>query len=204
MHRQYKGVGMVDLIPYNPPSIVRVVVGEPISQNDYTYIKQELATHRQGRTYVLIVKTLRNTGLRLNEVMTLTRDQIERNGPDTFLVVQRGKKRGMARYERVAVSPEIGMDLISSASLVRPGECIWPIKKRIIQQQFHDAALRSLGRPAHIQQLRHLFVSTLIDGGVPVGAVSKLVGHADERTTLGWYYDLTADKRAEIARRMPI
>jgi hypothetical protein len=45
-------------------------------------------------------------------------------------------------------------------------------------------------------------VKTLIDGGVPVLAASKLVGHSDTKTTERWYYDLTTKQRRAIQERM--
>ena len=60
-----------------------------------------------------------------------------------------------------------------------------------------------IGRPVHPHELRHLYVKTLIDGGVPVLAASKLVGHSDTKTTERWYYDLTAEQRRAIQERMP-
>jgi len=40
--------------------------------------------------------------------------------------------------------------------------------------------------------------------GVPSPVAAKLMGHADSRTTERWYLDMSAEERAEIARRMPI
>ena len=48
---------------------------------------------------------------------------------------------------------------------------------------------------------RKTYISTLLDGGVNLNTVRKLVGHADERTTLhNYYYDrsTTAEKRKTI------
>ena len=65
------------------------------------------------------------------------------------------------------------------------------------------AGIRDIGRLVHHHELRHLYVKTLIDGGVLVLAVSKLARHSDSKTTERWYYDLTAEQRRGIQERMP-
>ena len=49
----------------------------------------------------------------------------------------------------------------------------------------------------------HVSLGMVVDGGVPVLAASKLVGHSDTKTTERWYYDLTAEQRRAIQERMP-
>ena len=47
-------------------------------------------------------------------------------------------------------------------------------------------------------------LQTLVSGGVPIEAASKLMGHDDVRTTWEWYYDLSRDQRRQIGGRIPI
>ena len=72
---------------------------------------------------------------------------------------------------------------------------MFPITDRQVRYVFAAAGKRGIGRPVHPHELRHLYVKTLIDGGVPVLAASKMVGHSDTKTTERWYYDLTAEQR---------
>ena len=50
--------------------------------------------------------------------------------------------------------------------------------------------------PYHVRMydIRHLFVSVLLDGGAAVGAVSRLIGHSAVATTQNWYYHLMPDE----------
>ena len=80
---------------------------------------------------------------------------------------------------------------------------MFPITDRQLRYIFAAAGEKSISRPVHPHELLHLYVKTLIDGGVPVLAASKLVGHSDSSTTERWYYDLTAEQRQAIQERMP-
>ncbi len=77
---------------------------------------------------------------------------------------------------------------------------MFPITDRL--DRYVLAALAGRASAA-THELRHLYVKTLIDGGVPVLAASKLVGHSDTKTTERWYYDLTAEQRRGIQEKMP-
>ncbi len=77
-----------------------------------------------------------------------------------------------------------------------------PKTDRQVRYVFAATGRRGIGRPVHAHELRHLYVKTLIDGGVPVLAASKLVGHSDTRTTERWYYDLTTKQRRAIQERL--
>lgn len=80
---------------------------------------------------------------------------------------------------------------------------MFSITDRQVRYVFAAVGERGIGRPVHPHELRHLYVATLINGGVPVVAASKLVGHSDSKTTERWYYDLTAEQRRAIQERMP-
>ena len=80
---------------------------------------------------------------------------------------------------------------------IAPDHRVFSITDRQVRYVFAAAGQRGIGCPVHPHELRHLYVKTLIDGGVPVLAASKLV-----KTTERWYYDLTAEQRRGIQERM--
>lgn len=190
------------LQPYSPSLPVGSQKLEPLSQDDYERIKAHLPAYK----YLLLVKVLRNTGLRETEVMGRGREYFWQDGPHYFLKTYRRKKKGEPVWEDVALHPELGMEVKAycDGNGIRPGGLVFDFTPRQFQRVFKAAAEQAIGRPAHPHQLRALYTKTLIDGGVPIGAASKLLGHENERTTLTHYYDLTRAERAEIARKMPV
>lgn len=189
------------LVPYEG-----AVEVPPLSMGDYQALKVALAAGPTGHRDVLIAQVLFGTGLRIGEVLRAHVEHLTYRGPDAFLMVRREKKAlAERRWEHVALHPEIAAAL---ADYVRGhgrrrGQPIFEIKTRMVANVFARASQR-LGRRITPHMLRGLYVTYLAEQGVPLGVVSKLVGHTNERTTLQWYMKLTTEKRAEIARRLPV
>jgi len=73
-----------------------------------------------------------------------------------------------------------------------------------VENIFKAAGIRALGHPVQPHMLRKLYAKTLLDNGLPAAATAKMLGHQDSRTTEQWYYELTAEQRREINRRLPV
>ena len=191
---------------YQAP-ILRIAEGEitqdPLDQRQYEAFRACLPTWRD----VLIAKTLRATGLRVMELLRLERRHYDVSGPEFSILVRRNKRRikHKGEYARVYLPPGLGVELRDyiNGNRIAPENRVFPITDRRVRYVFAAAGRKGNGRPAHPHELRHLYVKTLIDGGVPVLAASKLVGHSDTKTTERWYYDLTAEQRRAIQERMP-
>jgi integrase len=200
------------LDPVSSAPIVRVLDGEieatPLSHSDYDAFKLGLTTWRM----ILVAKVLRGSGVRISEALGLQRRHCRLNGPDYSLLVQRGKKRNPDPvYSQCWINPELGMELRNflDGNNIRQSDWVFqgrdpskPLSRYAVNLAFNQAGERTLGRKVNPHELRHLFVTDLIDQGVPVPAAAKMVGHADSRTTERWYYDLTADKRRYIGERI--
>ena len=179
------------------------MVQDPLDQQQYEAFKACLPTWRD----VLIAKMLRSTGLRVMEGLRLEGRHYGLSGPDFWILVSRSKRRAnhKGEYERVYLAPGLGVELRDyiTGNRIAPQDRVFPITDRQVRYVFAAAGRRGIGRPVNPHELRHLYVKTLIDGGVPVLAASKLVGHSDTKTTERWYYDLTAEQRRGIQERMP-
>ena len=186
------------------PSSLPVQAPEAISQREYQLLKGAMGSWRN----ILILKTLRATGLRISEVLRLTPIHLKVGHEiDFYLLIQRGKKIGKAAvFEPVYLPPELGVELNDYIKGLRlsPGDKIFPITPRQVERIFAAAGLKALGRKVHPHELRGLYIKTLIDGGLPVAVASKMVGHNSEQTTLKWYYKLTSEQRWEIQKRIPV
>ena len=180
----------------------------PLTLEDYRALKGALVQgKRTDHRNVLITRVLFNTGLRVAELLRVTPEHITQEGPQVFLLVRRGKKRGRPQWEHVALHPELGSALLhyirgNRISVVQP---VFGIKPRQLQYIFREASLREVGRPIHPHQLRGLYIKTVFQNlGMPMEAVARLVGHSDVRTTLNEYYRLSRAERYEINRRLPV
>ena len=178
-----------------------VLAQSPLDPREYEAFKASLPTWRE----VLIAKVLRATGLRVMELLRLEAQHYQVAGPDFSILVRRSERRSKlgGEYERVYLPPTLVVELRDyiGGNRIGPESQVSSITDRQVRYVF-AAAEKGIRRQVHPHELRHLYVKTLIDGGVPVVA-SKLVGHSDSRTTERWYYDLTAEQRRAIQERMP-
>jgi len=78
------------------------------------------------------------------------------------------------------------------------------ITARGLRFVFEKAGIASIGRPVQPKEFRSFIVQTMVDGGVPMAMVSKMVGHEDVRTARSHYYALSADRRRVIGEGIPM
>lgn len=189
-------------------------IPEPLSQQDYERLKEGFGRYRD----LMLCKLLRATGLRISEVLgskrtkipkrprgPLTPAHLSEDGPYPYLLVQRAK-REKQNFERVYLPVELGLQLRDyvRGNNIGAGDPIFKISHRQVENVFAAAGGKALGRRVKPHELRGLYIKTLLDGGVPVVAAAKMVGHASSKTTERWYYELTREQRAEIQRRIPV
>jgi|25BtaG_2_1085352.scaffolds.fasta_scaffold10159_4 integrase len=186
------------------PSLDSEVMQDTLTQTEYERFRDSLPNWRDR----LICMTLRNTGLRVNEVLGLTVRECALDGPTSIIYVKRSKKRTQdVPYEPIYLQPGLGVqlrDYIKGQALT-PTDKAFNIKSRGLRYAFANAGMASLGRPVQPKEFRSFFVQTMVDVlGVPMVAASKMVGHADVRTTQKHYFELNAERRQWIGEGIPV
>jgi integrase len=142
----------------------------------------------------LVAETLYVTGARVSEVLNVRRDQVKPNGTTVELrLYGKGGKERTGRipkelYRRILeVYPE-GTYLFQS----RAGQ---HFKREYISREIARAARRVLGRTVSAHVLRHSRATDLLASTHRIKAVSRLLGHSDEATTLRYYvHDAFSDE----------
>ena len=159
---------------------------------------------------------LRNTGLRINEVLSLMVKECALDGPTSIIYVKRSKTRSATVYEPIYINPGLGVQLrdyikgqqMALTDLVfgnaGTGRGSHKITARGLRFVFAKAGIASIGRTVQPKEFRSFFVQTMVDGGVPMAMARKMIGHKDIRTTQGHYYDLSADRRRVIGEGIPV
>lgn len=174
---------------------------DPLDREQYERLKGGFRRYRD----LLICKCLRGTGLRIAELMRLQPEQIVRDGADVAILIKRGKTFPPV-WETQFLPPQLAMELQDyvRGNHCLPGEQIFKVTTRQVQRSFAEAGRAAIGRDVHPHEMRHLYIKTLLEAGLPVEVAAKMVGHKDPRTTFRVYYNLTAQQRAEITKRMPM
>ncbi len=132
--------------------------------------------------------TVYSTGMRLSEVCRFRKDQIETDRMMIRIDDGKGKKD---RY--TILSPKLLEELRSHWRTYRlSGPYLFnsmhnpngPINRKTVQMIF-QAAIERAGLPNHggIHSLRHSFATHLLEAGVEITIVQKLLGHKSLNTT---------------------
>jgi integrase/recombinase XerD len=154
--------------------------------------------HPRHRTFLM---TVYGAGLRLNEACHLKIEHLDSARHQIRVEQGKGKKD---RY--TLLSPVLLQQLRLYWTLFRPGEWLFP-SSRDRQQPMNDtngqrmfyAAVTRAGLPnkGGIHCLRHSFATHLLEAGVEITAVQRLLGHTSLATTAG-YLHVRQERLAEI------
>jgi integrase len=133
----------------------------------------------------LVAETLYVTGARVSEVLGIRRDQIKENGTVELRLYGKGGKERSARipaelYRRILSEFPSGTYLFESYK----GQ---HFHREYISREIARAARRVLGRSVSAHVLRHSRATDLLAATKRIKAVSRLLGHSDEATTLHYY-----------------
>ena len=200
-----------------PPALVGAEVAQDtLTQDEYEAFKAALPSWRDR----LICMMLRNTGLRINELLSLPGAHCALGGPSYVIHVVRSKKRkGIETttvYEPIYINPGLGVQLRdyikgNNYTMTEPifgggdnQRDARKITQRGLRFIFEKTGWESIGRPISPKAFRSFFVQTMVDGNVPMAMASKMVGHEDIRTTQAHYYVLSADRRRAIGEGIPV
>jgi site-specific recombinase XerD len=133
-------------------------------------------------------------GLRVTEVCALQPADIE-SAPDRMCIKVRGGKGGKDRY--TMLSPKLLETLREYWQMYRPR--IWlfpnptgdgPIGITTAQRTYCAARDKAgLGRQGGIHTLRHAFATHLLESGVDIHTIQRLMGHGHVSTTMRYMVD---------------
>lgn len=171
-----------------------------LSREDVEHIVAR-APNPKYRTMLL---TTYAAGLRLNEVLHLRVPDID--STRMTLRVEQGKG-GKDRY--TVLSPRLRDALRAYWTLTRPRTWLFPSQETgqplhptALQRAYHLAKLRAgITKPGGIHGLRHAFATHLLEAGVDIHTIQRLLGHGYISTTTR-YFQLT--RHTEIGPDSPL
>jgi site-specific recombinase XerD len=144
----------------------------------------------------LIVRCYLFTGLRLSELATLTRDDVDLEA-STIRVLGKGR-----RERFVPIHPALGDDLaaLAGAGPLFPSRRGGPLSAAGIGEMFRSFVQDQLSIACTPHQLRHTFATELRRQGVDLRVIQRLLGHAKLDTTAIYLNIDTDDLAGAILR----
>jgi integrase/recombinase XerD len=148
------------------------------------------APNPRARTLLMLTYA---TGLRVSEVCALQLADIE-SAPDRMCIKVRQGKGAKDRY--TMLSPQLLQTLREYWQLYRPRTWLFPnptgtgpIDIKVAQRIYGAARDRAgLGRNGGIHTLRHSFATHLLEAGVDIHTIQRLLGHGHVSTTMRYFH----------------
>lgn len=145
----------------------------------------------------LIIQILYSSGLRLNELRNLKRNDL--NLVDGTLMVRNGKG---GKDRRTLLSKKLSLD-INDYIMRTPFKTEYlfegrdgKISAKTIQKVISQAADRvGIRKNVHPHMLRHSFATHLLESGVNIKIIQQLLGHSKLETTQGYTYVASSNFR---------
>jgi integrase/recombinase XerD len=140
----------------------------------------------QNIKYLAILMTTYSGGLRLSETINLKVSDID--SQRMMIHVRQGK----GRKDRYTLLGKKALDILRIYyKETRPKEWLFPstsldepIGPSAVQKTFHEALAKTkIMKKASVHTLRHSFATHLLEDGVEIPYIQKLLGHSDSRTT---------------------
>jgi integrase/recombinase XerD len=156
-------------------------------------VAQLLQAAEPGRDGVLLATTYA-CGLRLGEVLSLKAPDID----SSRMVVHVRQGKG-AKDRLVPLSVHLLADLRAYWRCHRPAGCLFDGRCRGSVQRMMKRTLRraGIGKPASMHTLRHSFATHMLEAGVDVLTLQKILGHR-QLTTTARYLHLRSDRLRQL------
>ncbi len=171
----------MEIIKSNPvkPSLrikkVKQKVPEALSYDEMEKVLEE--AKRRGYRDYLIVKTILYCGLRVSELLSLTRENLlEVKGRKVLKIVGKG---GKERF--IPLPKELAEELIEFSKKASEGR-LFPLSYQGVRYIFNKIQERT-GVRLHPHKLRHTFATILVDKGVDIRVIQAFLGHASPITS---------------------
>jgi site-specific recombinase XerD len=141
----------------------------------------------RNRKYRTVLTTLYATGLRISEALQLQVSDIDSQRMQLKVTMGKGNKMRLVPF-----SPRLLSELraywrdFQPTSYLFPGKSSnWPLGMGAVQQAIKRAARQAkILKPVTPHVLRHSYATSLLEAGVDILTISRLLGHASFTTTM--------------------
>jgi integrase/recombinase XerD len=188
---------LIDRVPKLSPIKVEEPPTLPLTDQQYAKLLEVIAIEFTGEKAIRVhafVRLMRFSGLAIRDAVTLEKEEIKWDiNAKLHRVVTNRQKTGT--HVSVLIPPDVAAEVIAAMKLNKnPKYAFWNTgtgkPQTAVTNWQHDLrqAFRAAGmEDGHPHQLRDTFAVALLEQGVPLEEVSKLLGHESIKTTERYY-----------------
>lgn len=141
----------------------------------------------------LIIALLSTTGIRTSELLALKPESFKLT--EGVMLIRQLKREGEF-YREVLLMPWIIPLIQGYVKHFSPGQCVFPITRRMVLSIVHRYTQKYLGRPVRSHAFRHAFATRILEKTRDLELCRRLLGHVSATTTQV-YLNFTVKDRAE-------
>ena len=172
------------------------LVERVLTTDEEIHLLKECADHLRP-----IVIAALNTGMRLGEILSLTWLNVNLNDGVIVITAEKSKSRRLRRIPINSVMRAVLTALPKTHELVFPSPATggaWNGSSNPLKTGFKAACRRAKIIGLRFHDLRHTFASRLVQAGVSLVDVSKLLGHAQITTTMRYAHISSDSQRSAV------
>ncbi|WP_457681576.1 tyrosine-type recombinase/integrase [Thermovibrio sp.] len=170
---------VIEKNPVKPSLRIRKVkqrVPEALTKEEVDKVLSE--AKRRGKRDYLMVKTILYCGLRISELLSLTKSSIVKHKERFVLkVIGKGNKE---RF--IPLNSELSRELLEYAKNFGKEERLFPLTYQGAKYVFNRIK-EATGVSVHPHKLRHTFATILVEKGVDIRVIQAFLGHASPNTS---------------------
>ena len=169
---------------------------------------------RIGKERALIYRFMILTGLRRNEVASLTIHSLCLDENNPYVRIE-GKHAKSGRAATLPLQADLANDLkkhlahLAQDGQSQPGSCLFHLGRNFLRTFNLDLAAAGIpkrdaqGRTVDVHSLRHTFATLLARNGVSPSIAQKLMRHSDIRLTMNIYTHIELADTADAVASLP-
>jgi integrase/recombinase XerD len=159
---------------------------EPLTQDEATRLANACQSHPEK----LVIWTLLDTGLRVSELATLTKEHLEWQSHRLMVYGKGGPYGSQTKRRIIPLSPRV-QPLLDGHFALHDTLGMAPRTIQILVKRVANRA--HIKRPVTPHVLRHTFAVTAVQKGISRPALQRLLGH-DRLTTTEIYLNLSPEE----------
>jgi len=190
----------------NPPVVQKLSMARYESKDIPSYLSAPevsgmLEACKDNRRNHLLINVLWQTGARISEVLSLTRNDIDPHGSCIRIVTEKQKGKKNKTHRIIPIGPDLLSEILTYILDYHITDRLFDFSRQRAWQIIKKTAIKAgITKPVHPHTLRHSFAIHLLSQGMPLPIIQRLLGHRSILTSMVYLKVTQQDAREFLSR----